>query len=157
MRFNDAVLGAIIAAFAVCVIAIARTFPELPGQDYGPAFFPTVIGGILLICGAILIAKGYATRHQSRWVALGAWSASPGHIANLILVPVAIIVYIFAADDVGFIPIACAVLFVLLFRFGISLIGSLVLAVVTTLVIHTVFYKYLLVPLPWGLLEPFAW
>ena len=34
---------------------------------------------------------------------------------------------------------------------------ALVVAVVATLVIHFAFYKLLRVPLPWGLLTPWAW
>jgi putative tricarboxylic transport membrane protein len=34
---------------------------------------------------------------------------------------------------------------------------SIVIAVIAALVIHFVFYKLLRVPLPWGLLTPFAW
>ena len=34
---------------------------------------------------------------------------------------------------------------------------ALLLAVVVTLVIHFAFYKLLRVPLPWGLLTPYAW
>jgi len=36
-------------------------------------------------------------------------------------------------------------------------LSSLVVAVAVTLLIHTVFSRYLLVPLPWGLLTPLAW
>ncbi len=157
MRFNDAILGVIIVAFGVFVIAMASTFSGLPGQDFGPAFFPTVVGGIMLACGVILITKGYAVRKEVGWVEFGEWAKSPRHIINLILVPVAMIVYIVASDFIGFVPISFVVLFVLLARFGVSVVASIVLSAATTLIIHTVFYKFLLVPLPWGLLEPLAW
>ena len=157
MRFNDAVLGVVISAFAVFVIAMARTFPGLPGQDFGPAFFPSVVGSIMLIGGMILIVRGIASRKEVGWVDLGAWANSSRHVINLVLVPVVMIFYIVASDFVGFVPISFAVLFVLFVRFGVSLVLGAGLAVATTLVIHTVFYKFLLVPLPWGLLEPIAW
>jgi putative tricarboxylic transport membrane protein len=31
------------------------------------------------------------------------------------------------------------------------------IAIITTLVVHFIFYKGLRVPLPWGLLMPFQW
>jgi putative tricarboxylic transport membrane protein len=34
---------------------------------------------------------------------------------------------------------------------------SLLIAMVGTLLIHTAFYKLLRVPLPWGVLTPYAW
>ena len=35
--------------------------------------------------------------------------------------------------------------------------SSLPVALVMTLLIHYAFYKLLRVPLPWGVLQPFAW
>ena len=157
MRFNDAILGLIIGAFAVFVISVASTFPGLPGQDYGPAFFPTIIGIVFLICAALLIVQGVKDRHDVGWVKFGEWAQSPRHIANFVIVLVSLVTYIVAADFVGFIPISIAVLATLMFRFGLSMRLTATLSIVATFVIHTVFYKYLLVPLPWGLLDPIAW
>lgn len=36
MRFNDAVIGAVLVIFAVAEILYTRTFPSLHGQAYGP-------------------------------------------------------------------------------------------------------------------------
>jgi putative tricarboxylic transport membrane protein len=41
--------------------------------------------------------------------------------------------------------------------FGVRRRWILPLALIITLVIHYSFYKLLRVPLPWGLLEGFAW
>jgi putative tricarboxylic transport membrane protein len=41
--------------------------------------------------------------------------------------------------------------------FGVRVRWIVPLAVVVTLVIHYAFYKLLHVPLPWGVLERFAW
>jgi putative tricarboxylic transport membrane protein len=157
MRFNDAILGVIIAAFAVFVISLASTFPGLPGQDYGPAFFPTIIGIVFLICAAILIVQGLKARHETGWVKFGEWAKSPHHIINFVIVLSTLVGYIWLSDFIGFIPISIVVLWVLMYRFGVGKRISAALSIGVTFLIHTIFYKYLLVPLPWGLLDPIAW
>jgi putative tricarboxylic transport membrane protein len=46
---------------------------------------------------------------------------------------------------------------VLLKSFGSGLITAVVIAALTTLGIQALFARVLLVPLPWGLLQPVAW
>jgi len=41
--------------------------------------------------------------------------------------------------------------------FGVRARWIVPLALASTLVIHTAFYKLLRVPLPWGLLQPMLW
>ena len=43
VRINDAVIGAVLVLFALAMWH-TRTFPAMPGQDYGPAAFPVLIG-----------------------------------------------------------------------------------------------------------------
>ncbi len=158
MRFNDAVFGVILLVFSTTITLIAQeTFPELPGQQYGPAFFPTIIGAVLFGCGVILLVRGIARLKSEPIVNLGEWAGSSRHVGNFVLVFVVLIVYILLTDAVGFIPMSFLILSVLLTRFGCRLPTSLAIAAVVTLVIHTVFYKLLLVPLPWGILEPVEW
>ena len=65
--------------------------------------------------------------------------------------------YIVAAGALGFIPTGVLILVALFLKFGVDARRALVTAVVATLVIHLLFYKLLRVPLPWGVLERFAW
>ncbi len=157
MRFNDAVLGAIVAAFGIYVIVEAGTFPGLPGQTYGPAFFPTIIGTVLGLCGTLLVVKGVATAERRPLVVWGEWVSSPRHIVNFVLVPVLLIAYILFSKAVGFILISAAILVILIRRFGGGWKAAVATSVLATFVIHTMFYKVLHVPLPWGVLAPVAW
>ena len=61
------------------------------------------------------------------------------------------------SDAVGFIPLSLLILTTLLVRFGSGVGASLLIAASVTLIIHTLFAKVLLVPLPWGVLLPVAW
>ena len=45
MRFNDAVIGVVLLVFGAAVFIHSQlSFPGLPGQNYGPAFFPSILG-----------------------------------------------------------------------------------------------------------------
>lgn len=157
MRFNDAIIGVVLLIFGSAIVIHSRSFPGLPGQNYGPAFFPTIIGVALAICGCVFIVQGYLKRREAGLVTLGEWASSPRHRANFILVIVGLVVYVLVSDFVGFIPTAIAITTVLTVRFGVRVWSALAISTLATFVIHTAFYKILLVPLPWGLLEPIAW
>lgn len=157
MRFNNVIPGGVIILFALAVIAYANTFPRLHGQNYGPDLFPTLIGIGLLVCGAILIFQGVMQRATTPMVDIGDWAQNRSNVVNVVILLGCIIFYILISDALGFIPTSLLVLTTLLLRFGSSWIGSITIAFITTLIIHTLFAKLLLVPLPWGILLPVAW
>jgi putative tricarboxylic transport membrane protein len=158
MRFNDAVFGIILVAFSAAMMIYAdTTFPGLPGQDYGPAFFPVGIGGVLFACGVILTVQGIAKRHDQPLARFGDWIKSPRHIINLLLVLLSLVFFVVASDWLGFIPTSFLILAVLMYRFGCRPVMAVGLAIVVTLLTHSAFYLLLRVPLPWGILQPVAW
>lgn len=157
MRFNDTVFGLILIAFAIAEISYSRTFPSLHGQDYGPDLFPTIIGAGLMLFGGILIARGWAQRATQPMVVVGDWAQDRGNVVNVIVLLGSIVFYIVFSTWLGFIPTALLIQSVLLVRLGSSLVLSITVAAISTMVIHTLFAKLLLVPLPWGLLLPVAW
>jgi putative tricarboxylic transport membrane protein len=157
MRFNDAVFGVLLIVFAIAEIVYTRTFPSLYGQAYGPDLFPVLIGVGFLITGAILTVRGLASRAGGPLVEIGAWAADRRNVVNFALVLLALLFYIAASDWLGFIPTAFIILVVLLKSFGCGLVTTVVVALLATLGIQTLFAHVLLVPLPWGLLQPVAW
>lgn len=157
MRFNDAIFGAILIAFAIAEIAYTQTFPRLHGQNYGPDLFPIIIGAGLIVCGIILIIKGLAQRVTEPMVAIGGWAQDRGNILNVLLLLGSIAFYTLFSNWLGFILTSLIILITLLVRLGSSWLTSITVALATTLIIHTLFAKVLLVPLPWGILLPFAW
>ncbi len=157
MRFNNAIPGVLLIVFALAEIGYATTFPRLHGQDYGPDLFPTLIGGGLFVCGVILIVQGLASRAAIPMVEIGDWAQDRRNVVNIAILLGSIVFYILASDALGFIPASLLILTLLMVRFGSAWHMSLLVAVVTTLIIHTLFVKVLLVPLPWGILLPVAW
>jgi putative tricarboxylic transport membrane protein len=154
VRVNDAVTGVVLVLFALAVLLYARTFPAMPGQDYGPALFPALIGIGFLICGVILIVGGVRRRSTEPLFSGGAWLRSPHHLVDFLAVIGGLVLYILISDWLGFIPTAFVLLFgwLLLFRGG-KPVSSAVIALGTTLVVNYAFSQLLLVPLPLGVLQ----
>ncbi len=157
MRFNNVIPGGLLILFALAEIAYANTFPRLHGQNYGPDLFPTLIGIGLFVCGAILIFQGLGQRAQVPMVEIGDWAQDKRNIANVVILLGCMIFYILASHWLGFISSSLLVMTTLLVRFGSGWRTSVIIAIIVTFVIHTLFAKLLLVPLPWGILLPVAW
>jgi putative tricarboxylic transport membrane protein len=155
VRLNDAVIGIALILFALAMIAYTRTFPAMPGQDYGPALFPTLIGIGLIVTGVILIASGLRRRRVEPLFGGGEWLRSGPHVINFLAVIGGLVLYIVASDSLGFIVTSLLLLFgwLVLFRGG-KPISSFAIALAVTLGVDYAFSQLLLVPLPLGLLQP---
>jgi putative tricarboxylic transport membrane protein len=154
VRVNDAITGLLLVLISIAIFSYSTTFPKLFGMQFGAGFWPQLLSVLLAICGASLIFSGIRARTTgTAWLELDAWWKQPGTFATVALVPVAILFYIFASDDLGFIICSLIIIFVLAYRFGLSLKKALLLSVVTTASMHFVFVEILQVALPWGLLQ----
>jgi putative tricarboxylic transport membrane protein len=156
MRLNDAILGSVFLGIALLVLWNVRTLPTIPGQDIGPAAFPGLLATLLIICSVILIVRGVRTRGPQTWFEAGAWTRSLPHVRNFALVLGGLIFYILFAQTLGFFLCAILILISLFLSLRVRATTAVPLALAATLVVHTIFYKMLKVPLPWGLL-PVLW
>ena len=160
MKINDAIWGALLLLLSVAILIHIQSFPNIPGQKVGPSLFPGFIAVGLATCALALIAAGLAARRhggQAPWIGAEPWMRSPRHILALSLVVGVNVFYILLVDVLGFIPTGVIYLAALFAAFGVRTRWIIPLALIITLVIHYSFYKLLRVPLPWGLLERFAW
>ncbi len=161
MKINDAVWGAFFLLLGVAILVHVQSFPAMSGQKIGPALFPGTIAAGLCVCALLLIARGLSVRRLggdgAGWLAGDAWLRSPRHILAFLLVIGVNVFYILVVDRLGFIPTGVIYLGVLFAVFGVRLRNNLALALIVTLGIHYSFYKLLKVPLPWGLLQRWAW
>jgi putative tricarboxylic transport membrane protein len=126
----------------------------MPGQKFGPAWFPGVIAGGLGICGVFLIVAG--VRQGAPWVALPDWISRRRPFLGVAGVLGGLVFYILAADKLGFHITGIALLAFWVRILGRSWRMAAAVGVVATLAIHLSFYKLLRIPLPWGLLEQWA-
>jgi putative tricarboxylic transport membrane protein len=154
--------GAILSLLGAGVIAEAMRLPTIPGQTYGPGFFPTLIGVGLLVFGAIYALS--ARRPMQPVILLegeGAALEEPeeivperpfyGALAWLVIGLVATIVLWEAA---GFILLMSVVLTVFMILLGVRFWHAGLVAIVSTIIVYALFINILMVPLPAGLLAP---
>ena len=156
MKFNDAVFGAIFVLLAAVVLVHVQKFPMIPGQQVGPALFPGSIAVGIGICGLLLIVSGLRHRASQPWFVAEAWTRSTRHVVAFLAVIVATVAYIYLAEVLGFLIVGPVILFVLFLLFGVRPRLAAIVAIASTFVIWYAFYKLLRVPLPWGVLTPWA-
>jgi putative tricarboxylic transport membrane protein len=156
MKFNDAIIGLVVALFGAIVVAQAWTFPKAQHIPYGPGFLPTILGIGLVIAGGLLIIGGIAARRTQPLLALGEWSRSPRHVFGFLLILACLAFYVLFADDIGHFAASVLILTALIWHLSRRPLYALGVAVVASLVIQMFFVEVLLVPLPWGVLEPYS-
>lgn len=157
MRLNDAVIGALLLAIALAILVTVQSYPTIPGQNVGPAAFPGTLAVLLAGCAVGLIARGWRQRAAQPWAVPGAWLRLPAPRRRFVVTLGVLLFYILVSDRLGFIPTAVIGLSAMFVVLGVRRAWVLPLALAATLVIHTVFYKGLKVPLPWGVLLPWLW
>lgn len=174
MKINDALSGLLVALFAAVLWIASSRLPAM-GQDIGPNVFPQALAGGLMICAVLLILRGLRGLRKSRashvstfsttgnedqdahWFTLPDWFGSRHAVLAFLLVPASLLFYIWVSEPLGFLPTAVLLLLALFLTFRTRLMVALPVALVSALIIHTIFYKLLKVPLPWGILTPLAW
>ena len=167
MKFNDAVIGTVLFIFSVTLMLHVSVgwdwlvhdgftgFPRAAPGKPGPALFPFVLGVLFCICSLILLARGVKS-HAPR-LEVKEWLTDRVRLINWLAVVVAIVTYQWVSEVIGFLPMAVAILLALMLLLGVRLRTALPTSLLASLFIHTLFVKFLLVPLPWGLLDPIAW
>lgn len=157
MKIHDSLAGLLLLLLGIAVIAVAQTFPALPGQNFGAAVFPTVAGAGLVLFSVCLIVSALRQRRGEPWFVIDDWMRRPRMVGNGALVIAALIFYALAVDAIGFFLTGIVFLSVLFYAFDVKRLWILPLACTVTFGIHYGFYTLLHVPLPWGVFEAFAW
>jgi hypothetical protein len=108
MRFDlrnnkDFLAGLIFVLIGVLAVAVARGYPFGTAMRMGSGYFPTVLGGILILLGAWVMARGLRSGERLK----GAWGWKP-----LALVALSIVLFGFVMRRFGLIPALVTVLFV---------------------------------------------
>jgi putative tricarboxylic transport membrane protein len=150
MKLSDTVWGVLLLALSAAILWNIRNFPQIPGQSIGPSAFPGLLAVGLAVCALILIVRG--VRAGETKLVLGDWLRSPHHAGNFALTVAALLFYIVAADRLGFIVCAVAILLALFWKLGVRNKVAVPVAIAMVFFIHLVFYKLLRVSLPWGVL-----
>lgn len=157
MKVSDIIMGPVIAMIGLITLIAASMQPKpFFGTGYGGGLFPSIIGCGLVAAGSVLALNGWRQRGLQPLVVMGNWVRSPRHVANAATALGMILFYVLFSNYLGYMIAGFLVIFITLLQFTHAPLKSLAVAAVTTLVVKFGFQDLLLVPLPWGLLEPYA-
>ena len=157
MKINDAVFGLLLTLICLAVLHTIQSYPDIPGQQVGPALFPGLIAIILGLCGIVLIYRGWQSRQRMPWLQTAEWWHSKRHFTGFLLLVVGIVFYMLASESLGFLPTAWLLMWALMVNLNVTLVRAAVLSLLLSVLVHFAFYTLLRVPLPWGVLTPLAW
>jgi putative tricarboxylic transport membrane protein len=154
MKVNDAAVGAVLAALGLVILWHIQGFPEMPGQKFGPAWFPGIVAAGLAVCGTILVLRG--ARSGAPVFVMGSWARRRRPLIGFVSVIVGLVAYVMISNPLGFHITSIALLLAWLRILGTRWQVALPVAILAPIVIHLAFYKLLRIPLPWGVLERLA-
>jgi putative tricarboxylic transport membrane protein len=149
-----------LAALGAFVIFGASQLPAIPGQDFGPGFFPMLLG-IGLMLGGIAYAltslwRPYApvAIAEGEVDAFGTETDGPTqpYYAALAWLIIGLLSMIVLWERVGFIILLSVFLVVFLMLLRVAFWRAALLCVLLTIAVYLVFIRLLMVPLPAGLL-----
>jgi hypothetical protein len=137
---RDFLAGLLFVVLGGLAVALARDYPIGSTMRMGPGYFPTVLGGILILFGVYVLLRGVRSGDKVK----GEWGYRP-----LALIALSIVLFGFLLDRMGMIPAIVATLFAAAaagreFRFK----EVLLLAVVMTAFSVAVFSYGLKLPYP---------
>lgn len=96
LRHNkDVLAGLLFIAIGGLAVVIARDYPMGAAMRMGPGYFPTVLGGILLLLGIYVMLRGIFSSEKLKVE----WSAKP-----ISLIALSIVLFGFMVDRFGLIP-----------------------------------------------------
>lgn len=95
--------GVMFIVIGAAAMYISRDYKFGSALRMGPGFFPTVLGGILIVIGAYVLCLGLRSKEKIK----GAWSIRP-----LIVLPLALVLFGLLMEHAGFIPALAVLIFV---------------------------------------------
>jgi hypothetical protein len=99
---RDFLAGLLFIAIGLAAVIVARDYPFGTAMRMGSGYFPTVLGGILVLLGAWVMGRGVRSGEKVK----GEWGWKP-----LALIVLAIVLFGFLMARLGLIPALVAVLF----------------------------------------------
>jgi putative tricarboxylic transport membrane protein len=163
MQLSDRITGLFLIALGGAAAYAGSRLSPVPGQQIGPNVFPMVIGGGLILCGALIALKvghHFEEEAEADLAAHSAQAATPadearwGHGLMALLPPALLVFYVIAVDRLGFLITAAVMVLAAALGLGARLRLAVPLALVAPIAVHLVFSRLLRVPLPMGLLSP---
>jgi hypothetical protein len=99
---KDLLAGAMLIATGAATMIIARNYAFGTTLRMGPGYFPTVLGGILILFGLYLVVSGLRSNDEIQ----GSWP-----LRALIVLPLALVLFGVLMTHAGFLPALLVLIF----------------------------------------------
>jgi len=99
---RDLLAGTIFIVIGLIAVVVARAYPFGSAMHMGSGYFPTVLGGVLIVLGLAVAARGLALRTKVR----GEWGWRP-----LAMVALGILAFGLLMPRLGLVPALVAAIF----------------------------------------------
>lgn len=76
--------GAIFIGFGLAAVVVARDYPMGTGLKMGPAYFPTVLGALLVLIGVIAVVRSFVSKEPGN-ITPFAWKGMVLVLASTVL------------------------------------------------------------------------
>ncbi|AWJ82565.1 permease subunit (plasmid) [Azospirillum sp. TSH58] len=155
-RSADLFAGAVVAAVAVAAIVVSGGFPTMAGldTDVGPARFPIIYAGALIVLSAILVIGRLLPKRGAQAQAAPAEPPAPAEAFRFHRVAIGVVataVYIYMLSLIGYLPTTVVFLIGMMRLMGMrSWVRAPIIAVAVTAFLYLVFLYALQIPLPDG-------
>ncbi|WP_068311190.1 tripartite tricarboxylate transporter TctB family protein [Polycladidibacter hongkongensis] len=164
MKLDDIITGGLFAILGLVIVIYSQSFPTMRHIAYGPGFFPSIVGVAMIGYSGVLILRSMVLRwlswrkglENSPLVVAGDWVRSGSGILDMAAIPASVIFYILLSDSLGFYLTCFLLVSFLNYLFSKQFGRSLFTALVVTTFLQLFFGKLMMVPLPWGFLEPYS-
>jgi hypothetical protein len=132
--------GIIFLAFGIAAVYIARDYSMGQAAKMGPGYFPTVLGGLLILIGAIGLIRSFIVRGEP---------IEPFTIKGMVLVLVAVLLFGFLVRPAGL--VVAQIVMIMLSAYASTKfrwVPSILLAIGLTIFSVVVFVYLLGLPIP---------
>lgn len=153
LKVSDVASGLAVAGLGLAIFLHARNFESFGAPAVSPAFYPGLIGLVLVACGLGLAASAVRRGEVRPLAVLPRWVVRPGNVVAVVSIPTAVVLYGVLSPSLGFLATAVPVVLGLLLAFRVSIAWSVAVALILPTVLYLVFVVVMRVPLPSGIVE----
>ncbi|WP_158285768.1 tripartite tricarboxylate transporter TctB family protein [Pseudohoeflea suaedae] len=150
MKVHDIIVGIVILALGLCVATYSTTLVAPRNLNYGPGFFPLLVGCGLALVGLVISLQGLRNLRVEPVFVLPEWARSAQMALRFWILPGSILFYVFAVEALGFLATATLILTAAMAAGGIHLFKAFVAGLLVAVATNVAFASLLHVPLPWG-------
>lgn len=155
---QDHIVGLVCIGLSVVILLTTRSFPKATtgASDLtGPSFYPNLLAYVFILCGLHEIINGLRKQKDTRPLDFAYfWNSmsKPGPL-NIFITIALILCFILFMETLGFIVCSYMVLFVLMGRFGVTLLRNILYSAIFVLLLKVIFEKIFTIYLPSGILD----